>query len=143
MHLKLDGQDWLQVLMAVRHAQKCLSQGPDGTAAWDTQRGTRVIQELTFLIRRNPGAPVVATKIDLSAMDHLFEGAASEPEKPSPQARSARAEDLERLVQEMGTELEAKTAAAGAERLKIFDFLAKLEDRIIALERKRKRVADG
>lgn len=68
MRLRFGEEEWLHVLMAVRIAQKVLTKGEYYTPAYDHACGYRIIGELMRLIKIDPNAPQVATKIDALAL---------------------------------------------------------------------------
>jgi len=165
MRLQFDKDDWLHVLMAVRAAQKVYTKGELKTAAWEVRRGKRLEHELMKLVKYDEGrTPQIATKINLSRVGD-FEPEAPIVATAGPSTDDGprltveaerRIEELEDRVLELMHAVHdvpepkpvrdeglAKDVASLREFIngqneKLYTHLDALEDRIIAVERRKK-----
>lgn len=152
MRLKFAAKEWMHVLLAVRIAQKVLTSGEYKDSTWDPKTGRQMEDELMALIRRNPNHPQVATKIDLSHLGPMDDTPKDAPLVAS-SASPAGSPETEKRLKELETRVIAlmqggetkapegedpRVAKVLDQNLKIFEFLGRLEDRIMALERRRK-----
>jgi len=134
MRLDFVKEDWLHIVMAVRIAQKVLTQGEYKTQAWDRRRGSHIIGQLLRLVKQEGHVPQVATKIELShllnmlpentetplvASSTTLPPAPPAPPPPPPPAvpdpaQAQRLDDLERQVIALMLQVEAKPQPAAS-----------------------------